>query len=104
MQATPSIPVYLRSPAGDYLARTEAGWEFVSDPSQAHVFDYHADEVPRQLATVQRELGLTLIAWPCDPSLIRETCDVCGNMMFPTSATYDGTRFLCPECNRGRHP
>ena len=100
MQADQSIPIYLRSPAGDYLARTKDGWGFVSESSQAHVFDYHADQVPQQLAAVHRELGVVLIAWPCDPTLLRETCDACGGTMFPTSATFDGTRFLCQACRR----
>jgi hypothetical protein len=98
MHESRSLPVYLRTPAGDYVASTASGWAFVSGPDEAHVFDYHADEVPQQLAAVQRDLGLTLIAWPCDPNLVRETCDACGNKMFPTATHFDGARFLCLAC------
>ena len=94
-----SIPVYLRSPTGDYLACVGGDWRFTDDAAQAHVFDYHADEVPRQLEAVQRDLGLILIAWPCDPALVRETCDLCGQKIFPTSAIFDGSRFLCRACH-----
>jgi hypothetical protein len=102
MQADPSISVYLRSPAGDYLAHTADGWGFVSDPDRAHIFDYHADAVPQQLEAVQRDLGLILIAWPCDPNLVRETCDLCGKQLFPTAAIFDGSRFLCRPCYGSR--
>ena len=104
MQAHPPIPVYLRSPSGDYLAQASVGCQFVSAPDQAQVFDYHADEVSQQLEAVQRDLGLILIAWPCDPTLVRETCDRCGEKVFPTSAIFDGTRFLCRTCHHEAAP
>jgi len=100
MQTDTSILVYLRSPSGEYLAQTAAGWGFVSAPDQAHVFDYHEDHVSQQLEAVRRDLGVILIAWPCDPGLLRETCDNCGFEVFPTSAIFDGSRFLCSACSQ----
>ena len=93
-----AIQVYIRNAEGEYLACEGEDWSFASDVSRAHVFDYHADAVHQQLEEAHRDLGIIWIAWPVDPNLVRETCDVCGEKIFPTSTTFDGVRFLCRIC------
>jgi hypothetical protein len=98
MKNPTGIQVYIRNLAGEYLTDDGGEWSFTTERAIAHAFDYHADDVALQLAQAQRDHGVRWIAYPVDPSLIGETCDACGQKMNPIAATFDGTRFLCPNC------
>ena len=98
MTDTTGIKVYIRNLAGEYLAGGGNDWSFTPERALAHIFDYHADEVAIQLSHALRDHGVAWIAYPVDPTLISETCDVCGQRMRPTDATFDGSRFHCPAC------
>ncbi len=92
------IKIYIRDQSGNYLTGSGDHWSFTSERSLAHVFDYHDDQVPLQLAQAQRDLGVRWIACPLDPNLIVETCDLCGQRIVLADSSFDGTHFLCPAC------
>lgn len=98
MSAPTAIKVFIRNHFGEYLAGSDGDWSFTPERALAHIFDYHADDVARQLSQAHRDHGVHWIAYPVDPNLVGETCDACGQRMHPTDATFDGTRFLCPAC------
>ena len=98
MNATIGIKVYIRNLTGKYLAGAGDVWSFTPERALAHIFDYHADEVAIHLAQAHKNLGVIWIAYPVDPDLADETCDACGERMSPAAATFDGNRFLCPDC------
>jgi hypothetical protein len=101
MNAPTAIPVFIRNLAGEYLSSD--GWIFTPDLDQAHVFDYHADNVAVQLEQAQKELATVWVAVPVDASLISEKCDACGATLSPTDAHFDGTNHFCLACRQPRH-
>ena len=51
------IKVFIRNLSGEYLACHGEEWRFAAGREVAHVFDYHADDVPKQLEAAQRNLA-----------------------------------------------
>jgi hypothetical protein len=98
MTAPDPIKVFIRNNAGEYLGHDGQGWNFLPSRDRAHQFDYLADDVAAQLQHARRDIGVEWIAWPVDPNLLIETCDVCGKKLHTISAHFDGSRSLCPRC------
>ena len=92
------LKVFIRNLACEYLAEEGGRWHFTSDRTQAHVFDYHADEVESQLKKAQLDHGTLWVAYPIDTSLLGERCDACGQELESLDVIFDGSRFLCPAC------
>ena len=93
-----ALQVFIRNRTGEYLSGGGEHWSFTADRAQAHVFDYHADEVAVQLENAQRDLGIIWLAWPVEENLLCEVCDQCGCKLYPTATIFDGSHFLCPTC------
>lgn len=94
------IKVFIRNLSGEYLACHGEEWRFAAGREVAHVFDYHADDVPKQLEAAQRNLGVVWIAYPVDSSLVCETCVKCGRKLFPTEAHFNGSDSYCTACHQ----
>ena len=92
------VKVFIRNLFGQYLAGDGEEWSFTGESKKAHVFDYEQDDVARQLEMAQRDHGTIWVAVPLDPSLRKETCDICGRSIRSIEAHFDGTRFLCQGC------
>jgi hypothetical protein len=96
----PDIKVFIRNPQGKYLAQDANGLFFTDDRSVAIVLNYEADEVPKQLAAIEKAQGVSLAADPVPLEEIYETCDRCKELFIPFMTFFDGSRFLCAECRR----
>ena len=98
MSASDIIRVFIRDCHGHYLSSSGGKWALTADRALAHVFDYHGDQVARQLEQAQRDLGVVWVAVPLDPREVSESCDPCGRKLPVRDTYFDGTRFLCPAC------
>ena len=96
----PDIKVFIRNAQGKYLAQDAHGLFFTDDRSAAIVLNYEADEVPKQLAAIQKTQGVSLAADPVPLDEIYETCDRCKELFIPFMTFFDGKRFLCADCRR----
>ncbi len=95
-----AIKVVLRRSDGKYLSGQEDAWSFTDELAEARVFDYVGDRIPEQLASLQNQCGLPLVAVATDPRERYELCDACGHRIMSFKALFDGQRYLCPECRR----
>jgi hypothetical protein len=95
-----AIKVMLRSPDGRYLAGHRGAWTFADERKDAHVFDYVADRIPQQLEALEHQHGLVLTAVALDPRDRYEVCDCCGQQMMSLRAFFDGSQYLCPDCQQ----
>jgi hypothetical protein len=93
-----SIKVYIRNQSGYYLAKHGENWHLTPDSRVAHIFDDHVDSVTALLMIAKKKMGLMLTASPVDQDLAHEKCDVCGTVMSPITAQFDGHHFLCGAC------
>jgi hypothetical protein len=98
MHSPTSIKVYIRNQAGYYLVKNGEKWLFTPDSREAHIFDYHADNVTTRLKNAQDDQGLILTVCAVEQNLAHEKCDVCGAVMSPVAAHFDGKRLLCEAC------
>ena len=98
MSDSDAIQVLIRNLAGEYLSGDGREWSFTADRALAHIFDYHADDVPAQLERAQRDLGVVWVAVPLNPRDVGEACDACGLQIPFRAAHFDGIRYLCPAC------
>lgn len=98
MNEAEAIKVLIVNEHGQYLAGTASHWEFTEDRLRARVFDYHNDQVTEQLQLVRKVYGIIWIAVKLEPSETHEFCDRCGTRMTALQAVFDGTEFLCQEC------
>jgi hypothetical protein len=96
----PDIKVFIRNAQGKYLAQDANGLFFTDDRSAAIILDYDADEVPKQLAVIQRAQGVSLAADPVPLEEVYETCDRCKELFIPFMTFFDGKRFLCADCRQ----
>ncbi len=96
----PDIKVFIRTPRGKYLAQDANGLFLTEDRSAAMVFNYRADRVLEQLATLQETQGVALAAEPVPPEEIYETCDRCKDLFMPFMTYFDGKQFLCADCRK----
>ena len=96
----PDIKVFIRTAQGKYLAQDANGLFFTHDRSSAIVLNFEADEVPKQLETIQKTQGVHLAAEPVPLEEIYESCDRCKELFMPFMTFFDGKRFLCPDCRR----
>jgi hypothetical protein len=96
----PDIKVFIRNPQGKYLAQDANGLFFTDDRTVAIVLNYDGDNVPRQLALIQKAQGVSLAADPVPLEEVYETCDRCKELFVPFMTFFDGQRFLCPDCRR----
>ncbi len=94
------VKVFIRNAQGKFLAQDANGLFFTDDRSVAIVLNYEADEVPKQLAAIQKAQGVSLAADPVPLEEIYETCDRCKELFVPFMTFFDGKRFLCPDCRR----
>ena len=98
MSTSDIIRVFIRDWHGHYLSTTGGKWSLTTERALAHVFDYHADSVDRQLEQAQRDLGVVWVAVPLDPCEVGETCDSCSRKLPVREVFFDDTFFLCPVC------
>jgi len=94
------VKVFIRNLLGQYVSLDGEEWSFTDDRRKAYVFDYYEDDVVQQLIMAQRDHGTIWVAEPLDPNLRKETCDLCGRSMRTLEAHFDGTHFLCPDCQK----
>jgi hypothetical protein len=94
------MKVFIRTAQGKYLAQDANGLFFTEDRSVAIVLNYEADEVPKQLETIQKTHGVSLAADPVPLDEIYESCDRCKELFMPFMTFYDGKRFLCADCRK----
>src|SRR5262245_27626798 len=104
MNDADAIKVLIVNEHGQYLAGTASHWDFTEDRIRARVFDFHKDEIPEQLALVRKIYGIIWTAVKLDPSQTNEFCDRCGTRMTALQAVFDGTEFLCRECQTSANP
>ena len=90
--------VYIRGQDGAYLTGAGAEWEFTADRRKATVFDYLHDRIAEQLEGLRRDQGIVLVVEAVDPREIHESCDKCEQLVSPTKAFFDGTKFVCGDC------
>jgi hypothetical protein len=96
----PDIKVFIRNTQGKYLGQDANGLFFTDDRSAAVVLNYEGDEVPKQLAAIQKSQGVALTADPVPLDEIYETCDRCKELFIPFMTFFDGKSFLCADCRR----
>ena len=101
MQDLDVIKVLILNEHGQYLSGTATHWEFTEDRIRARVFDYHKDNVAEQLQLVRKIYGTVWIAMKLDPSETFEFCDRCGTRLTPTQVMFDGSLFMCAQCQLG---
>ena len=98
MNSPTVLKVHIRNWAGHYLIKDCETLQFTRDSREAHIFDYHADNVTVRIKNARNDQGVILMATPTDPELAHERCDVCGRVMVPITAHFDGSHVLCEAC------
>src|SRR3974390_2253299 len=96
----PDIKVMIRNAGGKYLAQDAHGLYFTDDRAVALAFDYRSDDIPSQLANIQKTHGIALAAEPVPLEEIYEICDRCKDFFMPFMTHFDGKQFLCADCRR----
>ena len=99
---SPDIKVFIRNGRGEYLAGDANNWFFTDDRSSALVLNYRADRVPEQLEALRKVQGIALAADPVALIEIYEACDRCKELFIPAMIFFDGSRFLCADCQPRR--
>jgi len=98
-----AVKVLIVNDGGQYLAGTALEWAFTDDRTRARVFDTVRDRVAEQIDLARRAHDGVWTAVKLDPREVYEFCDRCGCRMRAFRAFYDGTQFLCGDCNATAH-
>src|SRR5262245_17588665 len=93
------IKVVLQNSEGKYLGGSAINWRFTEDRSKATVFDFFGHRVDELVALFREKLGFNLQPVPLPPEEVYETCDICQRLLMPRQVFFDGSHFLCADCN-----
>jgi hypothetical protein len=98
MAVANALFVRIRNAEGKYLGGQAPSFGFFEDINQAITFDCRRDDLERRLEDLRLAYGIVLEAVPVDPKEIHESCDLCGRLLLPWRAFFDGRQYLCPAC------